>query len=208
MKINWGTSTDKALNLPIILAIILLATASAAVADEGFYLYKPAKTQSQKIPAPGEGVLTRTITVQKGDTLKKLSHRYNGRSSFFPQILLFNRIENPDLIYAGKTLRVPLTRQEAPAAKGVKSGSEAERKKPAAREPARAKVKKRASSPRPEFGSSAGRLFDRGVTAFVKGRYREAIAIFDRYLAAYPHSADAPEAALYRADCYMKLSGR
>ena len=188
--------------------VIILAAAAALASAEEYNLYKAQKVQSGVIPAPGDGVLTKTIIIQEGDTLSKLSRRYGGRSSFFPQILLFNRIENPDLIYAGKTLRVPLTRQEAHAAKGVKSGSEAERKKPAIPEQTRAKVKKRTSSPRREFGPTGRRLFDRGVTAFVNGRYREAIAIFDRYLAAYPHTADAPEAALYRADCYMKLSGR
>ena len=61
------------------LVIILTGAVSTASATEGYYLYKPEKAQSQKIPAPGEGVLTKTITIQKGDTLSRLSRRYSGR---------------------------------------------------------------------------------------------------------------------------------
>jgi TolA-binding protein len=184
------------------MAMILAAAASSANADD-YTLYKGQKASSGNLPAPGDGVLTKTITIREGDTLSNLSRRYNGRGSFFPQILLFNRIENPDLIYAGKTLRVPITRQEASAAKAVDAG-----KKPSAHKATAAKARRRSPSSRSTPDSTGKRLFDRGVEAFVNGDYREAIGIFNRYLAAHPRSIYAPEASLYRADSYMKLSGR
>ncbi len=201
MKTNWGTSTDKLLNLPIAMLIVLLATASAAVAAEGFYLYKPEKTQSQKIPAPGEGVLTRTITIQRGDTLKKLSARYIGRSSFFPQILLFNRIKNPDLIMVGAQLQVPLTKQEATGAK-----REAEQKQ---RHTVHKGTHHREYAPSPHriYGKGEARLFRSGIRAFRAGQYRRAIEIFDRYLAIYPDSPNAADVMLRRAECYERLAG-
>lgn len=192
----------------IALAIILAAVAASANAED-YYLYKPQKVQSGDIPAPGDGVLTRTITIQRGDTLSKLSRRYNGRSSFFSQILLFNKIRNPDLIYAGNTLRVPLTRAEGAAAKSGETPREAGNVKKAKPESAMEHATRRHQSSRETHQGMAGKqLFNRGMRAFAKGRYREAIDIFDKYLAAYPNSADAPEAALYKAESYMRLSGR
>ena len=177
---RWGVA--------IALSIILAAAASSANAEE-YTLYRAQKSQSADIPPPADGVLTRTITIREGDTLSGLSRQYSGRGSYFPQILLFNRIQDPDLIYAGKTLRIPVTRKERAAA------------------PAAAKTGKSVSPRRSVPDLKGRRLFERGVEAFVNGEYREAIGIFDRYLAAYPRSIYAPEAALYRADSYMKLSG-
>ncbi|HEX2770081.1 MAG TPA: LysM peptidoglycan-binding domain-containing protein [Geobacteraceae bacterium] len=193
----------------IALVIILAgAISSAAVGDE-YYLYKPEKAQTQNIPTPGEGVLTKTITIQRGDTLTKLSRKFSSRGAFFPQILLFNRIKNPDLIYAGAQLRVPLTQPAALSGAAV----EEKRGKAQAREPGAGKSaathhkQRKAPAPAAAAGKAGQRLFKQGVTAFATGHYRKALNIFDRYLATYPNSPDAAEAALYRAECYMKLSG-
>lgn len=206
MKTNWGTGTDMVRGKTIALVLILAGAISQAFAAEEYFLYKPEKVQSQSIPAPGSGVLTKTITIQKGDTLRKLSLRYSGRSAFFPQILLFNRIKNPDLIHAGALLQVPLTRLVA------KSTSEGE--KPAAVKKQR--HSKRKSAVRHErrilsvpavSGVTGERLFNRGVSAFEAGHYHRAIDIFDKYLENYPNSPPAADAMLYRAECYMNLSG-
>ncbi len=189
MRINWGTSTDKARRTSIALLIVLAGAACAVAAAEEYHLYKPAMVQQQSIPLPGEGVLTKTITIQKGDTLKKLSRRYSGRSSFFPQILLFNGIKDPDLILAGAQLQVPLTKQEAQAAKG---GTEKKRRH-AVRKGA-PKHETHSSAERHYYGKGAASLFRRGVRAFDAGQYRRAIEIFDRYLATYPDSPHAPDA--------------
>jgi TolA-binding protein len=51
-------------------------------------------------------------------------------------------------------------------------------------------------------------LFGRGVTAFQKGHYSTALAAFEKFLKIYPASRMAADAALYRADCYLKLAGQ
>jgi TolA-binding protein len=191
----------------IALVIILAAVATSADADE-YNLYKPQKVQSPEIPAPGDGVLTRTIVIREGDTLSKLSRKFSGRSSFFPQILLFNRISNPDLIYAGKTLRIPLTRGGAEAEQGGETGQGTVKAKVTRSGNHKWKAKREyRSSPRTAVGMAGKQLFSRGMRAYAKGHYRNAIDIFDSYLTSYPNSADASEAALYKAECYMKLSG-
>ncbi len=183
----------------IALVIILAAAASPAVAADEYRLYRPEKVQKQNIPSPGEGVLTRTIIIQKGDTLKKLSRRYSGRGSFFPQILLFNRIKDPDRILAGAQLQVPLTNMETAAGGGLEK-----QKKHVTRKGAH----KRRHAARSYYGGKEERLFNRGVSAYKAGEYRRAIEIFDKYLATYPNSTSAANAALYRAESYENLAGQ
>ncbi len=57
---------------------------------------------------PG-GVTIQTITIKRGDTLAKLAKRYMGDNSSVRQIMRLNRIDNPDLIFIGTILRVPVT---------------------------------------------------------------------------------------------------
>jgi TolA-binding protein len=189
----------------ITVAVVLVGTVTPAFAAEEFHLYKPEKVQSQNIPAPGSGVLTKTITIQKGDTLKKLSRRYSGRSAFFPQILLFNRIKNPDLILAGAQLQVPLSQQAALSAP-EKEKPVAVRKRKHATHKSAVRHEKRIPSSPAVSGTAGGRLFKRGVRAFEAMHYRQAIDIFDDFLKAYPNSPNAADATLYRAECYEKLS--
>jgi LysM repeat protein len=200
MKTSLGTGTDMARGVAIAMVITLACAALAANADE-YHLYRPEKVQSKNIPLPGDGVLTRTIVIRKGDTLSSLSRRYGGRGSFFPQILLFNRIKNPDLIYAGDLLRVPVTELEGSPGRMIGESSSAGKG-------GAALVKRRGLSSPAAAGRAGQHLFKRGVRAFEKGNYTLALDIFDDYLTAYPKSPDAPEAALYKAECYMKLSGR
>ena len=58
----------------------------------------------------------------------------------------------------------------------------------------------------PTAGSQAD--YQRAVTIYKKGEYREALDAFDVFLTRHPDSPLAPDATLYRADCYMKLSER
>ncbi len=205
MKINWGTSTDMARGVSLALVIVLAGAASPAVAAEEYHLYKPEKVQSQNIPAPGEGVLTRTITIQKGDTLSKLSRRYSGRSAFFPQILLFNGIKNPDLILAGAQLQVPLSQQSALSAPGKEQPAKVRTRKHAIHKSA-VRQERQASTAPAVSGMAGERLFKRGLRAFEARHYRQAVDIFDEFLKAYPNSPNAADATLYRAECYEKLS--
>jgi LysM repeat protein len=78
-----------------------------------YLLYVPQPiTSGQKAPSQ-DGILVQEIVIQKGDTLHDLSRKFSGRGMYFPQILLFNSIKNPDLIYTGNTLRVPVSQKEA-----------------------------------------------------------------------------------------------
>lgn len=212
--------------------VMLLAGTSAelAFAANEYNLYTPHKVASGQAPSsPEEGVLTRTITIKRGDTLWGLSRKYTGMGSYYPQILPFNMIDNPDLIYAGASLQVPVARgtsavesaKPAKAPKGTKAGHTSTHHKKTQRKdagravavPAPAVVAPAAPAARkvsPAAASESGsqRDYQRAVTIYKKGEYREALDAFDTFLARHPDSPLAPDATLYRADCYMKLSER
>lgn len=205
MKTSSGTGTDMARCAAFALVIILAGAVTAASAVEEYYLYTPARVETPRIPDnPADGVLARTVTVQRGDTLRKLSRKFSGRSAFFPQILLFNRIKNPDLIYVGDRLRIPVTRPTTLAAPPGEKRGKAKGKPVSQRGEAPQEKPPTAAA---ATGDAAGqRLFARGVTDFKAGRYRPALDSFEEFLKTYPDSPQAADAALYRADCYMKLA--
>ena len=207
MKTNWGTGTDMTRGVSIALMITLACAISSAAFCDDYYLYKPEKVREQNIPTPGEGVLTKTITIHKGDTLSRLSRKFSGRSAFFSQILLFNRIKDPDLIYAGAQLRVPLSRSVVTTGEAREENPrETKVKRPSARKHANKHGKLTTSAPA-GYDRAEQRLYKRGVAAFAAGHYHKALDVFNEFLATYPNSPDAAEAALYQAECYMKLSG-
>ena len=77
------------------------------------YLYAPQPVSpGQKSPSQ-EGVLVQEVVVGTGDSLYSISRKFSGHGMYFPQILLFNSIKNPHLIYPGSTLRIPVTNREA-----------------------------------------------------------------------------------------------
>jgi len=77
-----------------------------------YLLYAPQPvTPGQETPSQ-EGVLVKEIEIRRGDTLYGLSRKFSGHGKYYPQILLFNTIKNPDLIYAGNKLKVPLSHKE------------------------------------------------------------------------------------------------
>ncbi|KAF0220861.1 MAG: peptidoglycan-binding [Geobacteraceae bacterium] len=168
-----------------------------------YYLYAPEPAESGKPPAdPAEGILVKDITIRQGDTLKSISGKYSGRRSFFPQILLFNRIKNPDLIHTGNTLRVPVSR-----ATSDETAAPGKRKRRAGKPQVRAHVKKTAAPAAKRSATAASHLYENAVKSYRTGAYQKALEGFDRFLATYPDSPLAPDATLFRADCYLKLSG-
>jgi LysM repeat protein len=95
-----------------VIAFILCISLPAWGQEYLLYAPQPA-TPGQETPSQ-EGVLVKEILIRKGDTLSGLSRKFSGHGKYYPQILLFNTIKNPDLIYAGNKLRVPLSHKESP----------------------------------------------------------------------------------------------
>ncbi len=161
-------------------------------------LYQPRLLAPGEQPAP-DGVLVRVVMVKKGDTLSHLARRYAGRGSYYPQILLFNRIRNPRLIYPGERLRVPVMarhrRRTTAAAKRRHGGA---RPAPA--------VQGDVTPPRQADPEQAG--YAAALASLKRGDCSEAVAQFDRFIERYPQSPLLAEATLHRADCYLKLSAR
>jgi LysM repeat protein len=105
-----------------------------------YLLYTPQRLPAGQKPATQEGILVQEIEVQKGDTLYALSRKFGGRGMYYPQILLFNSIKNPNLIYPGNTLRIPVSLKKAggsdpvhtgPAGTSTPSGASGDKKTPA-----------------------------------------------------------------------------
>lgn len=123
----------------------LIASLALPAWGQHYQLYAPQPLQSGQKPSAQDGVVVQEIEIQKGDTLYGLSRKFSGKGMYYPQILLFNSIKNPDLIYPGKKLKVPVSndassaeRVEAkPSAAAPKVRSAAVEKKNAAKIPAR-----------------------------------------------------------------------
>jgi len=118
-------------------AILFIALAVPAL-GQNYFLYTPKPATVEERKQAKDSILVREVTVQKGDTLSALSRTYSGRSSYYPQILLFNNIRNPHLIHIGDNIKVPVTRDESAetkkksAASAPKMASSAPRKQEAA----------------------------------------------------------------------------
>lgn len=93
-------------------ALLAVSFSATPVTASDYFLYSPQPAVTGKIPAGETGVLVKEITVKWGDTLYGLSRQHAGKGTYYPQILLFNNIKDPDLIYAGKKLRVPVKHAE------------------------------------------------------------------------------------------------
>lgn len=91
-------------------AVLLLLALTSVAWSQQYYLYSPSAASQEDKALAKDGVLVREVLVEKGDTLSGLSRKFNGHGSYYSQILLFNNIQNPNLIYAGKTLRVPVSK--------------------------------------------------------------------------------------------------
>jgi LysM repeat protein len=204
MKTSWGTGTDMTRRgLGIAAALLLLGGATQGWCDQ-FYRYAPTATADGN-HASGE-ILVREIQVQKGDTLYGLSRRFAGHGAYYPQILLFNDIKDPDKIYAGSTLRLPVTSTALPAPpapvpqKAVAAPPPVKVAPPATRH---AKAAAPAAVPSAPQG-----LYEQAVGAYRRNDCPAAVELFDRFLAADPSSPLAADAALFKADCFLKQSGQ
>ena len=187
----------------LLLSAVLVLAALPVSAGEGTFVYRPEPVSGPVSAGSDEGILVRTITLQRGDTLSRLSKRYAGKGYYYPQILLFNRIANPNLIYAGDTLRVPVGQPATAAVPAAAAVSDARQ------EPLRGKPASPAAATSPTGRkNSEQQLFERGMSRFRTGRYRAALDLFDRFLREYPDSPRSADATFYRGECYLNLSLR
>jgi TolA-binding protein len=211
---------------------LLLGLLPLAAECSDYMLFSPRPFEGELLmPERGKGLLVRRITIKRGDTLSHISRDFSGKGSYYPQILLFNEITNPDLIFAGKELLVPVSRQDAlskPSAEQknitppVKKDS-LRKPKPAAVSaaktavPAEKKQRKVAGKPIPEkqLPGSEQRVntretesYSKAISAYRSEDYKKALSLFNRFLERYPSSSMAADASLYKAECLLKLSGQ
>jgi TolA-binding protein len=203
------------------------------VAESSEYmLFSPRPLEGEVLmPERGKGVLVRRITIQRGDTLSQISRDFSGKGSYFPQILLFNDITNPDLIFAGKELMVPVSKQAAVSKSsaprknvpqtvkknalrkptpvklpGTKTTAPAENhKRPVANKPTANKQVPDSTQLRYQVEQDS---YSKALNAYRREEYEKALALFSRFLDRYPSSSMAPDASLYKAECLLKLSGQ
>jgi LysM repeat protein len=231
MKTNWETGIDMSPCTRHTTVIALIICMALPAWGQQYLLYTPQPVNSgQKTPSQ-DGILVKIIVVQKGDTLSGLSRKFSGRGMYFPQILLFNSIKNPDLIYAGNTLKIPVSQKEArdsdlsdlkTVGMGKNRASRHKRKtivhakenqpheSPAGTSPTspRPAANKSAAAAPPAADSTGQNLFEAAVKAYRQDDCRTALELLDRYLADNSGSPLAADANLYKAECYLKLSAQ
>ena len=181
-----------------------------------FLLYAPRPAETPAVPKPAEGVLVERITIQRGDTLYRLSRKFSGKGSYYPQILLFNEIANPNRIYAGRSLLVPVSSASLPAAPAAEKKKDA---RPSAAGKRKGTAKAAVAAPtvtkaeQPVAAAAAAPLtaeqglYARAIGEYRKGEYQQALEAFSLFVEQYPNSPLAPDAALYKAECLLKLAG-
>lgn len=187
------------------LASLALLLASQVWGQE--YLYQPRLLAEGEQVKPADGVLVRVVQVKKGDTLSRISKRFSGRAAYYPQILLFNSIRNPHLIYPGDLLRIPVSGQ-SPAQQVAPVRQTAP--PVAARQPVAlpTEPKKVVAVPTPRQDNAEQGRYASALAAFKRGDCVEAVAQFERFMTDFPRSPLLPDAILNRAECYLKLSAK
>lgn len=195
--------------------IALLFCLAPPAWGQKYLLYTPQPAPSGQTAPAQEGILVQEIEIQKGDTLFDLSRKFSGLGMYFPQILLFNSIKNPNLIYAGKTLKVPVTQNAAgdSGRAGAKSANEVsrphvgEKKRPSKAETRPAARQSAApapvSSPSTEISLSDLKAEDKGKTKAAKSK-KKAVAPAAK-AAAGRELFDAAVKAYQKDDCRAAL---
>jgi nucleoid-associated protein YgaU len=69
-----------------------------------------AEVSTEKLDAPAQIAEVEYYVIQKGDTLSAIAKQFLGNASLYPKIFEANRevIKDPDLIYPGQKIRIPL----------------------------------------------------------------------------------------------------
>lgn len=187
-------------------SMLLLIAHSGGAWGGDYLLYAPRPAETEKpTTGPDEGILVKAITIKHGDTLKALARQYRGSSSYFSQILLFNKITNPDLIHTGAKLLMPITEATATSRHMSKKVTSTHNDVEAPKKdiPAPSVTTHPATEQAPDAGQQ---LLQKAARSYKKGDYRQALKVLDRFLSKFPNSPLAADASLYRADCLLNLS--
>jgi len=214
------------------LCLLLFSLLPLVAESSEYMLFSPRPIEGELLmPERGKGVLVKRITIQRGDTLSQISRDFSGKGSYFPQILLFNDITNPDRIFAGKELMVPVSKQTALSESSAPRGQVSPPvKKSAVSKTARAKQSApKTTAPavkhqRPGADKPAAKKqvpdstqlryqdeqdsYSKALNAYRREEHEQALALFSRFLERYPSSPLAPDASLYKAECLLKLAGQ
>jgi len=194
-------------------------------------LYVPKALVAEEKIQKADGVLVQEVTVKKGDTLYGISRTFSGYGYYYPQILLFNDIKDPNKIYPGTIFKVPVSGSgvagrsvsavSRPATAGsfmknpagvqtksVENKDTKTDKKHKTTAPAASQAKSAQQSATTVNPSSEQKLYERALKAYRQSDYRAALELFDRFLTDHPSSALAADASLYKAECYLKQSNQ
>ena len=112
MKIKSGTGTDM-IRYACGMAVALLVLVDTPSGWSQQYVYSPTSVGAEGKSQGTDGILVQEVSVRKGDSLYKISRKFSGHGSYYPQILLFNDIKNPDKIYPGNVFKIPVPRNSA-----------------------------------------------------------------------------------------------
>jgi LysM repeat protein len=213
---------------------LVICCLALPVWGQEYLLYSPQTIASDQKTSSKDGILVKEVEIRRGDTLYDLSKKFSGRGMYYPQILLFNSIKNPNLIYPGAILKIPVTQKDARDSEYVEIKPTVSSSRPKSSEnkkittahaktiyspeppPSASQVTPLSTvSPRsvtpvaPTLEAAAGqKLFEAAVTAYRQEDYRSALTLLDRYLADNSGSPLAADANLYKAECYLKLSAQ
>ena len=204
------------------MAICLLACAGSSRGQQLLYVPKPVGAD-EKIQK-NDGILVQEVSVKKGDTLYGISRSFSGHGTYYPQILLFNDIKDPNKIYPGNVLKIPVSRR----GEAVQAANPKVSKRPAAAPLSGQAVDAPATVPKkdetigdkkrdarnkaavpadgqkqPATAVSGQKLYERAIKAYRQNDYPTALELFDRFLADHPSSALAADASLTRQNAIL-----
>jgi LysM repeat protein len=202
----------------LLLGSLFYTTTTVCAAD---YIYAP---QSADSGLTEDSILVREVVVKKGDSLSMLSRQYSDKGYYYPQILLFNKIHNPDRIYVGQVLKVPVASsagkpavlKQTPRIKHKKNRADTSLRQPVLTSLEQPATRRHKTTDAPANSNSVAaskkmeqaenELYNQALVVFNQGDYTAAIKQFDVFINHYPASILVPEASLNRAECYLKLS--
>ncbi|MBC7964145.1 MAG: LysM peptidoglycan-binding domain-containing protein [Steroidobacteraceae bacterium] len=93
---------------------VLLCSLALPAWGQQYFIYEPRPVIQDAKGQTKNGILVKEIPIKEGDTLYDISRKFSGHGMYYPQILLFNEIKNPDLIHTGDSLKIPLPHGEPP----------------------------------------------------------------------------------------------